>query len=119
MDADDISLEDRLQTQMDYLNQNSNIDAVGVQYSTFCSSGNQAAAFTSCFSLSDIEIKINFIFGYDFLFGGSLMRMKKIKQHNLFFDNNYKFSTGEDHQYIIDCFSFMKFANIDKVLFIV
>ena len=117
MDADDISLEDRLQTQMDYLNQNPNIDAVGVQYSTFCSSGNQAAAFTSCFSLSDIEIKINFIFGYDFLFGGSLMRMKKIKQHNLFFDNNYKFSTGEDHQYIIDCFSFMKFANIDKVLY--
>ena len=45
------------------------------------------------------------------------MRMKKIKQHNLFFDINYKLSTGEDHQYIIDCFSFMKFANIDKVLY--
>ena len=117
MDADDISLEDRLQTQINFLKQNSKIDAVGVQYSAFGSSGNRPANFTSHFSLSDIEIKTNFIFGYDFLFGGSLMRMKKIKQHNIFFNNNYKFSTGEDHQYIIDCFSFMKFANIDKVLY--
>ena len=30
MDADDISLEDRLQTQMDFLKQNSKIDALGV-----------------------------------------------------------------------------------------
>ena len=117
MDADDISLEDRLQTQMDFLKQNSKIDAVGIQYSAFGSSGNLPANFTSHFSLSDIEIKTNFIFGYDFLFGGSLMRMKKIKQHHLFFDINYKLSTGEDHQYIIDCFPFMKFANLDKVLY--
>ena len=68
--------------------------------------GNLPADLISHYSLSDLEIKTNFIFGYDFLFGGSLMRMKKIKQHNLFFDNNYKLSTGEDHQYIIDCFSF-------------
>ena len=117
MDADDISLEDRLQTQMDFLKQNPNIDAVGIQYSAFGSGGNLPADLISRCSLSDIEIKTNFIFGYDFLFGGSLMRMKKIKQHNLFFDNNYKLSTGEDHQYIIDCFAFMKFANLKEVLY--
>ena len=117
MDADDISLEDRLQTQMDFLKQNSKIDAVGIQYSTFGSSGNLPNDFTSNFAPSDIEIKTDFVFGYNFLFGGSLMRMKKIKQHHLFFDNNYKLSTGEDHQYIIDCFPFMKFANLDKVLY--
>ena len=43
--------------------------------------------------------------------------MKKIKQHNLFFDINYKLSTGVDQQYIIDCFPFMKFANLDRVLY--
>ena len=117
MDADDISLEDRLQNQMDFLKQNPNIDAVGIQYSAFGSGGNLPTNYTSHYSLSDIEIKTNFIFGYDFFFPSSLMRMKKIKQHNLFFDNNYKLSTGEDHQYIIDCFSFMKFANIDKILY--
>ena len=117
MDADDISLEDRLQNQMNFLKQNPNIDAVGTQYGALGSNVNLPADFTSHFSLSDIEIKTNFIFGYDFLFGGSLMRMKKIKQHNIFFDINYKLSTGEDHQYIIDCFSFMKFANIDKILY--
>ena len=85
MDADDISLEDRLQTQMDFLKQNSKIDAVGVQYSAFGSSGNKPANFTSHYSLSDIEIKTNFIFGYDFFFPSSLMRMKKIKQHNICF----------------------------------
>ena len=102
---------------MDFLKQNPKIDAVGVQYSAFGSSGNIPANFTSHFSLSDIEIKTNFIFGYDFLFGASLMRMEKIKQHNIFFDNNYKLSTGEDHQYIIDCFPFMKFANLKEVLY--
>ena len=111
MDADDISLEDRLQTQMDFLKQNPKIDAVGVQYSAFGSSGNIPANFTSHYSLSDIEIKTNFIFGYDFFLPASLIRMKKIKLHHLFFDINYKLSTGEDHQYIIDCFPFMKFAN--------
>ena len=85
MDADDISLEDRLQKQMDFLKQNHNIDAVGVQYSAFGSSGNLSADFTSGCSLSDIEIKTNFIFGYDFFFPSSLMRIKKIKLHHLFF----------------------------------
>ena len=117
MDADDISLEDRLQTQIDFLKQNSKIDAVGVQYSAFGSSGNLPANFTSHFSLSDLEIKTNFIFGYDFFFPSSLMRIKKIKLHHLFFDINYKLSTGVDQQYIIDCFPFMKFANLDRVLY--
>ncbi len=117
MDADDISLENRLQIQMDYLKQNSSIDAVGTQYSAFGGSGNQAASFTSQYSLSDIEIKTSFIFGYDFLFGSSLMRMKKIKQYNIFFDSHYKLSTGEDHQYIIDCFPFMKFSNLKEILY--
>ena len=117
MDADDISLEDRLQTQMDFLKQNSKIDAVGVQYSAFGNSGNLPANFTSHFSLSDLEIKTNFIFGYDFFFPSSLMRIKKIKLHHFFFDINYKLSTGVDQQYIIDCFPFMKFANLDRVLY--
>ena len=72
MDADDISLEDRLQTQMDFLKQNSKIDAVGIQYSTFGSNGNLPNDFTSNFAPSDIEIKTDFVFGYNFLFGGSL-----------------------------------------------
>ena len=117
MNADDISLEDRLQNQMDFLKQNSNIDAVGTQYSALGGNVNLPADFISHFSLSDLKIKTGFILGYDFLFPSSLMRMKKIKQHNLFFDNNYKISTGADHQYIIDCFSFMKFGNLDKVLY--
>ena len=99
MDADDISLEDRLQTQMDFLKQNSKIDAVGIQYSTFGSSGNLPNDFTSNFAPSDIEIKTDFVFGYNFLFGGSLMRMKKIKQHHLFFDNNYIFNIRNFYGY--------------------
>ena len=117
MDADDISLEDRLQLQMDFLNQNPDTDAVGIQYSAFGSSGNLPTNYTSQYSLSDLEIKTNFIFGYDFLLPSSLMRMKKIKQHNLFFDINYKLSTGVDQQYIIDCFPFMEFANLKEVLY--
>ena len=47
MDADDISLEDRLQLQMDFLNQNPDTDAVGIQYSAFGSSGNLTTNHTS------------------------------------------------------------------------
>ena len=78
MDADDISLEDRLQKQMDFLKQNPNIDAVGVQYSAFGSNGNLSADFTSGCSLSDIEIKTNFIFGYDFFFPRILIRLSSL-----------------------------------------
>ena len=66
MDANDISLEDRLQLQMDFLKQNPNTDAVGIQHITFGNSGNLATNYTSQYSLSDLEIKTNFIFGYDF-----------------------------------------------------
>ena len=67
MDADDISLEDRFQLQMDFLKQNPNTDAVGIQHITFGNSGNLATNYTSQYSLSDLE-KNYFIFGYDFLF---------------------------------------------------
>ena len=97
MDADDISLEDRLQTQMDFFKQNPDTDAVGIQHITFGNSGNLATNFTSHYSLSDLEIKTNFIFGYDFLLPSSLMRMKKIKFNiiNIIFDINYKLSITE------------------------
>ena len=89
MDADDISLEDRLQTQINFLKQNPKIDAVGVQYSAFGSSGNIPANFISHFSLSDIEIyKLILNLAIIILFGASLDEfMEKIKQHNIvFFD---------------------------------
>ena len=50
-------------------------------------------------------------------FWGFFNENEKNKTAHLFFDINYKLSTGVDQQYIIDCFPFMKFANIDRVLY--
>ena len=50
-------------------------------------------------------------------FWGFFNENEKNKTAHLFFDIHYKLSTGVDQQYIIDCFPFMKFANIDRVLY--
>ena len=117
MDADDISLPHRLEAQIKFLRENRSIDAVSCQFSTFGDSYYGHKNFVSDYSLLDLEIKTNFLFGYDFLFGCSFIRMKKIKRHNLFFDEDSHLSTGADHKYILDCFFFMRFANLRKMLY--
>ena len=68
MDADDISLEDRLQTQMDFLKQNSNIDAVGTQYSALGSNVNLPADFISHFLYQILKLKLVLYLGMIFSF---------------------------------------------------
>ena len=68
MDADDISLEDRLQHQMDFLKQNPDTDAVGTQYSALGSNVNLPADFIPIFLYQILKLKLVLYWGMIFSF---------------------------------------------------
>ena len=83
MDADDISLPYWLQTQMDFLKQNSNIDVVSCHLQFF---GDRKSIFKK--ALLDSQIKSAFLLDCAFGTGGSII---KIFDGKNFFKNYYSF----------------------------
>ena len=110
MDADDISLEDRLQIQMDYLNKNSNIDVVSCQLQIF---GDRE--YILKVYLLDSQIKSTFLLDCTFGTGGSMVKMKKIRANKFFF--NEQLESAEDYDYWVKGCPFLSFAAIDEVLY--
>ena len=74
MDADDISLPHWLQTQMDFLKQNPNIDVVSCHLQFF---GGREFIFKR--HLLDSQIKSTFLLDCEFGTGGSMIKMEKIR----------------------------------------
>ncbi len=110
MDADDISLPHWLQTQIDYLKQNPNIDVVSCHLGCF---GDRQ--FILKRPLLDSQIKSTFLFDCAFGTGGSTVKMKKIKANKLFF--NEQLESAEDYDYWVNCCSVLSFSVIDEVLY--
>ena len=110
MDADDISLPVRLQTQIDFLKKNPTIDIVGAYSSTF---GDSERFIRH--PLLDIQIKSTFLFNCAVVGPCAMVRMKKIRANKIFY--NEKLKSAVDFQYWVDCCSFMRFTNINRVLY--
>ena len=110
MDADDISLPYWLQTQMDFLKQNSNIDVVSCHLQFF---GDRKSIFKK--ALLDSQIKSAFLLDCAFGTGGSMIKMKKIRANKIFF--NEQLESAEDYDYWIKGCSVLSFAAIDKILY--
>ncbi len=110
MDADDISLPHWLQTQIDYLKQNPNIDVVSCYLGCF---GDRQFILKS--ALLDFQIKSTFLFDCAFGTGGSMVKMKKIKANKLFF--NEQLESAEDYDYWVNGCSVLSFAAIDEILY--
>ena len=110
MDADDISLEDRLQTQMDFLKQNSNIDVVSSHMQFF---GDRE--FILKRPLLDSQIKSVFLLDCTFGTGGSMIKMKKIRANKIFF--NEQLESTEDYDYWVKNLSILSFATVDEILY--
>ena len=110
MDADDISLPYWLQTQMDFLKQNSNIDVVSCHLQFF---GGRKSIFKK--ALLDSQIKSAFLLDCAFGTGGSMIKMKKIRANKFFF--NEQLESAEDYDYWIKGCSVLSFAAIDKILY--
>lgn len=103
MDADDISLPQRLQTQYDFLQNNSHVDIVGSISENF-------------FGLEkDYEIKsLLFFQGSALLNPSVMMKMDKIQKYNICYKNHL--IAAQDYQFWTECMPFMRFANIQEKL---
>ena len=110
MDADDISLPRWLQTQIDFLKQNPNIDVVSCQLQVFGD-----CEYILKVSLLDSQIKSTFLLDCTFGTGGSMVKMKKIRANKFFF--NEQLESAEDYDYWIKGCPFLSFASIDEVLY--
>ena len=117
MDADDISLPVRLQTQVDFLKQNPSVDVVSSRVSFFGDKAHlrREFLFNSQEFLLDHQIKSDFLFNSAVVGGCSMVKMEKIIPHKIVY--NEKLTASEDYQYWIDCCPFICFANIDTILY--
>ncbi len=93
MDADDICTPDRLQKQLEAMEQNPNIGAVGCAMDIFGSNDNRVVRFDS-----DADyIKFRLLFGCYIVHGASLIRMSVLKENNITFNPDYVHC--EDHYF--------------------
>ena len=110
MDADDISVPHWLQTQIDFLKQNPNIDVVSCHLQFF-----GGREFILKRVLLDYQIKSTFLFDCAFGTGGSMVKIKKIRANKLFFDEELE--SAEDYDYWVKGCSVLSFSAIDEVLY--
>ena len=110
MDADDISLPHWLQTQMDFLKQNPNIDVVSCHLQFF-----GGREFILKKHLLDSQIKSTFLLDCAFGTGGSMIKMEKIRANELFF--NEQLESAEDYDYWVKSCSVLSFAATDEILY--
>ena len=110
MDADDISLPHLLQTQIDFLKQNPNIDVVSCHMQFF-----ETRKSILKRALLDSQIKSTFLLDCAFGTGGSMIKMIKIRTNKLFFDEQLK--SAEDYDYWVKNLYVLSFAAVDKILY--
>ena len=104
MDADDISLPHRLQIQYQFLQENPEVDILGSKIKVWHN-----------MPLSDYQIKSYlFLCGSPILNSSVMMRTKKIKEHQIYY--NIVFSASQDYQFWIDCLPYCCFTNLNQVL---
>ena len=103
MDADDISMPQRLKIQYNFLQNNPEIDIVGSARQNYCP------------PLTDYQIKTYLLlYGCPLINPSTMIRLKKIKKYKLCYDS--KFTSATDYKFWVDCAPFVKFANLKEVL---
>ena len=110
MDADDISVKNRFQVQLNYLKKHPEIDILGAEVQFF-GSDIVTLLYTNK-PKSDLFIKSHLLFNIPFCNPVVMLRMGKIK--NVFYDTSLP--SAVDYQYWVDCCPFVHFDNLPQVL---
>jgi len=105
MDADDISLSERLQKQVAFMNKNQDIDICGSQIKII------GAEIYSNYAINNDDIRIMLLENNHLAHPTVIVRKHKIKQVKY---SNYK--AAEDYKLWIEMAKYSKLANIDKPL---
>ena len=108
LDADDLSLAHRLQTQLEFLIDNPDIDIIGAAAICIGEKGKKQHVLT------DHQIKTSLLMGCAFVQSSTMLRMSKIKKNNLTYNNS--FASAHDYKFWVDCAPFVKFTNFNSVL---
>lgn len=109
IDADDIALPERLETQVRFMEQNPNIGVCGSFVEVF-----EAGTGVFTYPTTDEEIKIMLLFSSPFANSATIIRSEIIKNNNINYHTDFK--PAEDFKLWTDLSKFTRFANINKIL---
>lgn len=113
MDADDISLPERLMKQVNFMNKNTDIGLLGTWFRTFNREGDTNKIVN--YAVDDARIRIKHLYQIHLCHGTAMFRKSTISKCNLLFDAKYKHA--EDYEFWIRLQKITKFANLPFVLY--
>ena len=111
MDADDISLPNRFEVQLEFMEKNLNIGVCGSWIEVF---GEGYKAKVVKVAPNDEELRAMLIFTVPVMHPSVMMRKDLLDIYNLRYNEEYQ--SAEDYKMWLDCAKFIKLANIEKVL---
>lgn len=110
MDCDDISLPDRLQKQVAYMDANSDIDICGTWFRHFGKTGESTIFLPE----NHEDIKCGLLFYTPMAHPSIIIRKNKLLGNNLYYDPTY--NNAEDYELWVRSLEYLKFHNIGKTL---
>jgi glycosyltransferase involved in cell wall biosynthesis len=111
MDADDISLPNRFERQIDYMEKNENVGVCGTAIESF---GDNIKARKKFLPELDNELKTRLLFSTAFAHPTAIIRKSILDKNNITYKEGYKFA--QDYRLWVDLSSHTAFANIQEVL---
>ncbi|MEH7384323.1 glycosyltransferase [Bacillus sp. JJ1521] len=111
MDADDIAVLNRIEIQVDFMEKNQDIDAIGTYYEMF--GGRLKRTFETKYTSSE-EVKAKLLFSSPIGNPTSFVRLEKIKEYNLSYNLNY--FVAQDYDFWVQLSKVGKLEILPKVL---
>lgn len=115
MDADDISLPQRLEKQLNFMQANPDVGACGTWYDNILPDGSEKKG--GRYLPSHNEILFKNLYQLHIIHGTTMMRMQVIRDNNLSF--NSSFSHAEDYDFFVRFAEVSKLHNIQESLYII
>lgn len=109
MDADDISLPQRLEKQIEFLDRNQDIGICG----TFTETIGSVDGIWK-YPMDHAYIRSRMIFANSFAHSSVLLRTSILKEHKIFYDESFRFS--QDYELWVRLSRHTKFANLPDIL---
>lgn len=112
MDADDVSLPERLKTQVEYMEQHPDIDICGSNVRLITECGYETAS-KKLYPLDDIGIKAFLLFASPFAHPTVMFRAESVKRYDMRYSTDF---AAEDYELWVRMADRFKYANIEQPL---
>lgn len=109
-DADDVCLPDRLKVQVEFMDANKDVGAVGTGFDSLLPDGSIKSG--GRFSPDHNTIRLKHLYIIQIIHGTSMLRTQVIRDHDLRFDPNFKHA--EDYDFFDRLSSVSRIANIPE-----